>query len=163
MSGVGAVKVFPLGHGAHTVDVVITDSTGKPAGSELVQQVQTEIDPETNHGEGLGLAPIGHTVTVMGAQHRDIAVTTNITFAMGWQWTSAQSQIESAIRMYFKELSEKWAETPTTIVRIAQIETRILALECVVDITETAINGAPKNLELAEDEIPQLASVEGGV
>ncbi len=161
--GVGGVKVYPVWNGGGTVKLVIIASDYTTPSSELVQQVQTEIDPETNHGEGLGLAPIGHTVTVMGAQHRDIAVTTNITFAMGWQWTSAQSQIESAIRTYFKELSEKWAETPTTIVRIAQIETRILALECVVDITETAINGVPKNLELAEDEIPQLASVGGGV
>ena len=161
--GVGGVKVYPVWNGGGTVKLVIIASDYTTPSSELVQQVQTEIDPEQNHGEGLGLAPIGHTVTVMGAQHRDIAVTTNITFAMGWQWASAQSQIESAVRTYFKELSEKWTETPTTIVRIAQIETRILALECVVDITETAINGVPENLELAEDEIPQLASVGGDV
>ena len=40
----------------------------KPPTEEFIQQVQTKIDPTQNNGEGLGIAPIGHIVTVEGAK-----------------------------------------------------------------------------------------------
>ena len=107
------------------------------------------------------MAPIGHTVTVTGARYADIAITTNITFATGWAWSSAQSQVESAVKMYFAELAKVWADSATTVVRISQIETHLLALDCVVDVEETAVNGSVKNIELAADEIPRLGSIGG--
>ena len=53
VSGVGHVKVFPRVQGVNTVDVVIADSTGQPAGEELVAAVQAYIDPESE-GAGRG-------------------------------------------------------------------------------------------------------------
>ena len=45
--------------------------------------------------------------------------------------------------------------------RISQIETHLLALDCVVDVEDTTINGSVKNIELAADEIPRLGSIGG--
>lgn len=160
--GVGGVKVYPVWNGGGTVKLVIIASDYTAPSTELVQCVQTEIDPEQNHGEGLGLAPIGHTVTVAGVKYRGIAITTNITFASGWQWSSAKSLIDAAVQKYFDSLCEAWAESATTIVRISQIETHILSVDGVVDVADTTINGVNKNVEFAADEIPQLTSIGGG-
>ena len=161
ITGVGGVKVYPVWNGGGTVKLTIIASDFTAPSAELIGKVQTAIDPEGNQGEGLGLAPIGHTVTVAGARYADIAIATNITFATGWAWSSAQSQVESAVKTYFAELAKIWADSATTIVRISQIETHLLALDCVVDVEDTAVNGSAKNIELAADEIPRLGSIGG--
>ena len=161
ITGVGGTKVYPVWNGGGTVKLTIIASDYTAPSTELISKVQTAIDPEQNHGEGLGLAPIGHTVTVTGAKYADIAIATNITFATGWAWSSAQSQVESAVKMYFAELAKIWADSATTVVRISQIETHLLALDCVVDVEDTTINGSTKNIELAADEIPRLGSIGG--
>ena len=58
VTGVGGVQVYPLDQGAHTVGVVLVDQFGEPASEELVEQVQTHIDPDSK-GIGEGEAPIG--------------------------------------------------------------------------------------------------------
>lgn len=74
--GVGSVKVFPLGHGDGTVDVVITSDAGGVADSGLIAAVQDYIDPDST-GEGYGQAPIGAACYVSSATAKsvDIAAT----------------------------------------------------------------------------------------
>lgn len=159
--GVGGVKVYPVWAGGGTVKLVIISSDYTAPSSELLQQVQTEIDPETNHGEGLGIAPIGHTVTVVGVTEQPVEIRTNITFVSGWGWDAARSQIEDAVNAYFAELAEGWQDAEATIVRISQIETRLLDLSCVLDIADTTLNGQAKNLQIAADSIPVLGEIGG--
>lgn len=162
ITGVGGVKVYPVWNGGGTVKLTIIASDYTAPSTTLIDKVQTAIDPEQNHGEGLGLAPIGHTVTVTGAKYSDITITANITFASGWTWENSKSQLTSAVNTYFDELCKDWAENETTIVRVSQIETHLLTVDCVVDVDGTTINGATKNVELAADEIPRLKTI-GGV
>ena len=159
--GVGGVKVYPVWNGGGTVKLVIIASDYTTPSSELVQQVQTTVDPETNHGEGLGIAPIGHTVTVFGVTGQQVVIQTNITFVNGWDWDAARSQIEGAVKDYFAELAEQWQDGDATIVRISQIETRLLDLSCVLDIADTTLDGQAKNLQIAADSIPVLGEIGG--
>ena len=161
ITGVGGVKVYPVWNGGGTVKLTIIASDYTAPSDTLIDKVQTAIDPEQNHGEGLGLAPIGHAVTVTGARYADIAVTANVTFATGWSWESGKSQLVSAVNAYFAELCKEWADAETTIVRISQIETHLLSADCVVDVDSTTVNGSAKNLELAADEIPRLSTIGG--
>ena len=73
----GRVKVFPLGHGDNTVDVVLVDSTGQPAAEELVKSVQDYIDPDST-GEGYGQAPIGARCYVSAATGKAVAVSCTV-------------------------------------------------------------------------------------
>lgn len=157
--GVGGVKVHPVWNGGGTVKLVIIASDYTVPSGELVQQVQTAADPETNQGEGMGFAPIGHTVTVMGATGQSVNIQTNLTFISEWNWEAAQSQIEGAVNTYFTELAEEWEDAEATIVRISQIETRLLSLPFVLDIADTKINGQAKNLQIEEDSIPVLGTI----
>lgn len=161
ITGVGGVKVYPVWNGGGTVKLTIIASDYTAPSTELISKVQTAIDPEQNHGEGLGLAPIGHTVTVTGAKYADIAITANVTFASGWNWENGKSQIVNATNAYLNELCKEWSENETTIVRISQIETHLLTADCIVDIDGTTVNGSTKNIELAADEIPRLKTIGG--
>ncbi|MFF2797181.1 hypothetical protein [Lysinibacillus xylanilyticus] len=47
------------------------------------------------------------------------------------------------------------------IVRISQIETRILGVDGVIDIANTKLNGIASNLELDKEAIPKRGTFSG--
>ena len=144
-----------------TVLLTIIDSEFGPASETLVEAVQAAIDPEVNAGEGFGLAPIGHVVRVESAAARTVDIRTDITFEPGYGWGSLQAPIEDAVAAYLLELRKGWAEASSLVVRISQIDNRILNVPGIIDVQETLVNGARGNLELGEYEIPVLGGVSG--
>lgn len=145
-----------------TIRLVIIDSTFSKPSDLLVETVQTLIDPTENHAEGLGMAPIGHFVTVQGIETTAINIDFTITYQDGWVWEDVKPYAESAVDDYFKELAESWENSSDPlVVRISQLETRILTCPGVVDVTGTTINGASSNLVLADDVIPVRGVING--
>lgn len=137
-----------------TVLLTILNSDFEPASETLIQTVQEIIDPEVNAGEGYGLAPIGHVVTVKSAESVNVFVKTSLTFNAGYGWNNLQNSINEAISAYLLELRKEWADVPFIVVRVSQIETRILSIKGVIDITDTQINGSEDNLTLNKFQIP---------
>lgn len=143
-----------------TVKVVIVDSDDYGAASStLVQSVQQMLDPEENAGEGYGLAPIGHVVSVASADAVQIQIKTTVTFEEGYNWSNTKTAMEEAVSTYLLELRKAWSGISQTIVRISQVETRILGVNGIVDVAGTKINGSDSNLTLGEYEIPVLGGV----
>lgn len=169
LPGVGGVKVYPVWDGAKTVKIVFIDSAfGKPS-TELIELTQNAIDPIGRQGEGVGIAPIWHFVTVEGVENITVNITTTFTYETGWSFESAQSYIYAAIQEYLLELRAAWEATidysantnAVLIVRISQIETRLLNLTGVLDVGNTIINGVPSNLALNINQVPILGVING--
>lgn len=154
LDGVGGVKVYPVWNGGGTVKLVIINSDFDKPSDVLINSVQTAIDPTQNQGTGVGIAPIGHIVTVVGCGETSVDVTTKITFQEGWDWEAVKPYAEQAIDDYFKELASDWASSDNIIVRISQIEIRLLNLTGVLDIADTTLNGIAHNLTIDADNIP---------
>lgn len=125
----------------------------------LLGEAQTTLDPEANAGEGYGLAPIGHVVTVKSAKPVGITVQAALAFEDGNGWNNLKTPIENAVSAYLLELRKKWAESESTVVRISQIESRILSVQGVADVSGTRLNGAAENVTLRENEIPVIGGV----
>ena len=142
-----------------TVLLTILNSDFEPASETLIQTVQTEIDPEVNAGEGYGLAPIGHVVTVKSAESLSVFVKTTIVFNFGYGWNNLQNSINNAVSDYLLELRKEWADVPYIIVRKSQIETRILNINGIIDIMGTQINGSEDNLTLNKFQVPVFGGV----
>lgn len=146
-----------------TIKLVIMAANNAAPSAELIDIVQTMIDPTQNAGEGVGLAPIGHVVKVEGVMPTSIAINTHLTFTTGHTWADAKAAVNATVAKYFDEMAEAWESVGVLIVRISQIESRILS-ECsayIADISNTKLNNATNNITLGEDNIPVLAS--GGV
>lgn len=157
--GVGSAKVFPVWNGGGTVKLVILNSEGAKPSDVLIGEVQTIIDPEINQGAGLGLAPIGHTVTVEGAGEVPINLTFKLTLNSVTTYAEIEGAILAAIKAYFAALISTWADADALVVRISQIESSILDVDGVVDITGTTINGSTENLVLSSTQIPIMGTV----
>ena len=161
LQGVGGIKVYPVWNGGGTVKLVVISSQFQKPSSDLINSLQTQVDPLNSQGEGVGFAPIGHVVTVVGVMEQKVNITLNLTYREGWNWEDVKGYVDTAIDNYFNELSKGWADSDNLIVRISQIETRLLELEGIVDISGTKINGIEQNLMLDKDAIPVRGDVIG--
>lgn len=139
--------------------VTLLDSAYNTASAALIERVKEVLDPSDSAGEGFGLAPIGHVVTVQSAAGVTVNVTANITFESGYGWDNLQSSIKEAVSGYFLELRKAWDGGNSITVRISQIETRILDLAGVVDIADTTLNGVAENITLGAYEVPVMGEV----
>jgi Uncharacterized homolog of phage Mu protein gp47 len=153
IQGVGGCKVYRAWNGGGTVKLVIMNSDYGVPTADLITEVQTAIDPTVNSGEGLGIAPIDHVVTVVSADEQAINISTTITYASGWDFTEAESYINEELDDYFLELNKTWQSVDNIIVRISQIESRLLDLEGIIDIYDTTINGSSSNYVVAANSI----------
>ncbi len=143
-----------------TVLITVVNSLNFGEASDiLLNKIQTELEPEQNAGEGYGIVPIGHVVHVKSAEVVEIAVTTTITFEDGYNWSNIKTPIQNAIEDYLLELRQGWADSSYIVVRISQIETRMLHVKGVLDVTNTAINESTENLTLTQYQIPMLGGV----
>ena len=143
-----------------TVKLVILDSTLSKPSSTLVELVQTTIDPTQNAGEGLGLAPIGHVVKVYGADEEVINLDFAVYCRRGLAWEDVCDAAADAVKDYFRELTQSWADTDgPLIVRVAQVESHLLTVPGILDVGRTALNGRESNLTLTSDHIPVLGTI----
>lgn len=143
-----------------TVKVVIIDSTFSVPSDTLVDTVQTAIDPTQNAGEGVGIAPIGHVVKVFPVAGETLDLAFSMYYQRGWDWEAVKPYVETAVNEYFKELAQGWADQEEAlIVRVSQLESRLLSIPGIVDVAHTKINGQSANYPLPLDTIPLLGEM----
>lgn len=158
INGVGGVKLFRASEGGGTVKAVIINSEHLPPEPELVDAVQEIIDPTVNNGDGLGLAPIDHRVTIEGVEGIPVDIVTTLVLD-DVSTGQVQSLIEEKVQEYLAETRKSWGTDGKLIVRISQLESRILDIQGVQDIAGTKINGVIENLTLSELQVPLFGSV----
>lgn len=161
LDGVGGVRVMPAFYGAGTVQLIIKDSDMGVPSAELVSAVKQAVDPLEKTGQGVGIAPIGHKVTVDATEWTTVNVVATITYESGWNWAAVKTSAEQAIDEYFMELRTRWPDDGPIVVRVSQIEMRLLNLAGVLDVTGTTLNGNSNNLLLAGDRLPKRGTVSG--
>lgn len=143
-----------------TVKLVVINSTFTVPSPTLVEQVQTAVDPLQNAGEGVGIAPIGHVVRAEGVQEETVDLGFALYYQRGWSWEDVSGYVTEAINGYFLELAQSWADQDEAlVVRISQIESRLLGITGILDIANTTINEKAANHTLALDHIPVLGSL----
>jgi uncharacterized phage protein gp47/JayE len=167
INGVGGVKVERCTNaagemqGGHVRCTIISSNYGAPS-SELVERVQTVIDPEVNQGEGDGLAPIGAVVTICPVNEFTIDIETSITYEDGYGYEDIKSLIEAAVDKYFKSLSETWSSSSSgLVVRISMLESSLLSIAGIIDISGTMLNGLDENIILDGYSIPVRGDFNG--
>lgn len=148
VSGVGISKIFPVWNGGGTVKIAFTTSDYKIPSAEFIDQIQTLIDPIANHGEGIGLAPIGHTVTIAAPTKLDIDIEATITVKTGFTVNSLRTKIVESIEKYLLEVQKEWTDNDTLYIYISRIAAAILEVSEVINVTGIKINNAATDLEI---------------
>lgn len=167
INGVGGVKVERATNaagekvGGYVRCTVISSNFDVPS-DELIDNIQTIIDPEVNQGEGDGLAPIGSVVYIRAVEGTEINIETTLTYDTGYEYDAVKDQIAAAVDTYFRELAQAWANNASgLVVRVAMIESAILGIPGIIDITDTKLNGTDGNIILDMYGIPVRGTVSG--
>lgn len=160
--GVAAAKVYAAWQGGGTVKLTVQNQQFGVPDAALIERVQNLFDPPEDAGLGLGLAPIGHVVTVTGVAACAVNLSADVAVAEDLDWESLLPAVLAAVDEYLMELAKGWADNKQVIVRASQLEARILAVDGIVDLQNLRLNGAAGNLRLGEDEIPVRGSFERG-
>lgn len=168
IDGVGLVKVIPVWNGGGTVKLIVTDSEFKEPTSELISKVQEIIDPIPFHQKGVGIAPIGHYVTVVGAKSKKVNITCEILKSRDSNLEEIKREIEKDVEEYFKNQREKWSsyeKVDSNIyvendIRLAKITSIVLNVADVIDYETIKFTDTDKKIfDLSEDELPVLGDV----
>jgi uncharacterized phage protein gp47/JayE len=161
IEGVGGCKPKRREKDSPWVNVWVISNTHEVPSTELVNSVQSVVDPEGNNGEGDGLAPICHSVKIYPVEGVDINVSAKVAFDDGYSANTSLEAIKSAVDGYLKSLRETWEKNgfDSMVVRLAQVEAKIISVEGVLDVTETTINGSAENITLDFKQIPVFGGV----
>ena len=169
IDGVGAVQVYPTWNGGGTVKCSILGSDFLPASPQLVQNVQTAIDPPAQ-GLGLGMAPIGAQVTIVAPTELTVNISATLTLSAGYSIPQIQSAVETAIEAYMLTVRQSWGNNVGTTnveyaadVYVARVIAAILTVPGVVNATSVQLNGGTSDLILTETGTAQQVPVTGTV
>lgn len=169
--GIGGVQVYPVWAGGGTVKLSIIDTDYNSCSSEFCQTILEKFDPENSGGEtglGLGIAPIGHKVTVSTPLPRTINVSGKITLLPGYKLETLMPDIKDALENYLLSLREAWENSDdennySVTVYLGRINFAILNVKGVSSAYELKLNETDTDIKLTEtsslQEIPVLGTV----
>lgn len=169
--GIGGVQVYPVWAGGGTVKLSIIDTDYNSCSSEFCQTILEKFDPENSGGKtglGLGIAPIGHKVTVTTPLPRTINVSGKITLLPGYKLETLLPQIKLALEEYLLSLRRAWENSDdennySVIVYLGRINFAILNVKGVSSAYELQLNRTNTDIRLTEtsslQEIPVLGTV----
>lgn len=167
ISGVGEVQIFPVWNGGGTVKCSVIDAQYNAISAEFISQIQELIDPPPQ-GTGLGMAPIGHTVTITTPTNLEINIETSVSIDSRYTLSQLTDPIKAAIAEYLLELRKTWGHPNdlnqySLAIYISRINASILTVSGVANVTGTKINGNVSDLTLTEtatlQQLPVLGSV----
>lgn len=171
IDGVGGTQIYPVWDGGGTVKISFIDSSFNAPSSTLIQEVQKAVDPHYNDeyaGMGLGTAPIGHVVTVVGATEFKVDIVASIELEQGYTLQQIQPSIKDSIEEYFLNLRKNWKKADdlnnySVEIIIARVRSAILNTIGVKNITDCTLNGDTVDIVLTEDSTLQQLPVTGDI
>ena len=161
--GVGGCKIYSGSewNGGGTVKIVVQDGEMGVPSDNFISEMQEDFDPEANSGEGKGIAPIGHFVTILPVNMTTVNIEVTLDYKTGYSWVKVGQNVKAAIEEYLDSLNRRWRHNDHIVVRIAHLESAILDIEGVQDIISASINGEETNLPVDKDSLVTLGVVNG--
>ena len=148
LEGIGACLVIPVWNGGGTVKIVpITSSYNIPTEAKI-EEIQTLLDPIQNQGIGLGIAPIGHIVTVSAPTKLDINIQADIQLEDAYTLDGLKESIEESIQEYINEVQREWATSTQLTIYNSRLIASILTVKGVTNVENLTINNNTGNITI---------------
>lgn len=145
LEGIGACLVIPVWNGGGTVKIVpITSGFDIPTEAKI-NDIQSLIDPIQNQGVGLGIAPIGHVVTVKAPTKLPIIISGSIQLDAAYTLEGLREDIEKSINNYIQEVQTDWADVEKLTIYTSRLIAAILNVKGVTNVENLTINQETNN------------------
>ncbi len=152
--GIGGCKLYRSSKAIGDVSIYITNTSFTAPTEKLIDCVQNEIDPKDSSGDGYGIAPIGHIVTIFPVEEVLVNIDVTLDLKTGYSLEDVKEYVEEKIEDYIKTVAKTWEDEEYLIIRISHVESCLLEILGIIDIKETKINDKTENLILGENDVP---------
>ena len=146
--GVGDCLVIPVWNGGGTVKLVVISNSYDIPTTAKIDELQTIVDPLQNQGQGIGKAPIGHSVTVVAPTSYNLTIEATINIESGYTIEGLQDAIETAIGNYILTVQKQWADSETITIYLSRIIAAIVTVEGVTNVSNLTINGEEEDVTI---------------
>lgn len=141
IDGVGQTKVFPAWQYNGSVLLSIVDPLFNPITDEFARNLKEQIDPDESTGEGVGIAPIGHYVTITTPVKKSVDISMSVELINTATLETIKEDIEKKISEYFETVRKSFGQNVNLTVYRARIIEKVLELKEVLNIKDVALNG----------------------
>lgn len=162
ISGTSKPKVFPVWNGGGTVKISVLDSQYNAISEEFISKIKEIIDPEEYTGQGVGIAPIGHVVTVTTPTKTTVNIEAQVVLdsvSLG----QIQSDVKTNLEEYFLTTRKEWADSKKTSIFISRVIATILQTAGVKNVTHVKLNGLEEDVVLEDTAQKQFIPILGEV
>lgn len=156
---VGACKIYRAAGKGRRIEIYFLDASYNIPDNTLVSKIQELIDPSGQQGDGMGEAPIYHTVDVYPCEAVSIDIVSDIVLDTDYTWENIAIKIEEELEQYYTGLAKTWENENNVTVRMVKINTVMAGIEGVIDVQGTTINGKQENLLLHKNAIPVRGAI----
>jgi uncharacterized phage protein gp47/JayE len=146
-ASVGLVTVIPVADGPGTVTVVVMSPTGDQLSEDVVDDLQEVLDPLP--GQGAGIAPIDHTVSVVTAEGVIITPVAEIEFDPGFSLDGAGGTV--ALRAIIAEAISGYVDMLGSgeDVIYDRVKAAIYSVEGVHKVLTLTVNGGTADIAIS--------------
>ena len=157
--GVGGVKLYRTPNGGGTVDIVFTNNSNEKPSEKLVELVQTAVDPIVNKGDGMGFAPIGHSVTVSGVSETVVDFDIKVVLESDYVIDDVREAVKNVLGDYLKSLRKEWAGNNNITVYKFVSGSEVLKVGGIKNVESILLNNSASDVILDKNSIPVRGNV----
>lgn len=152
IDGVGNTKVFPAWQHNGSVLLSVVDSQFNPITEEFLNNIKETIDPVQYTGQGYGIAPIGHYVTITTPIKNEISITLSVDLENEVTVSQVKENIESELEKYFLSVRKDFKQDKTLAIYRARIIDSVLNIPEILNVTNVLINNSDSDLVLTDSK-----------
>ena len=152
IDGVGQTKVFPAWQYNGSVLLSIVDPQFNPVTTEFAENVKEQIDPEDSSGLGVGIAPIGHFVTITTPTKSLVNVSLSLEIIVDTDEGELYEQIVSILEEYLLSVRQEFKQDKRLAVYRSRIIERLLnGCASIINIRDCLLNGSDSDIVYTDE------------
>ena len=152
IEGVGQTKVFPAWQYRGSVLLSVVDPQYNPVSEEFAALLKEKIDPESNTGNGVGIAPIGHFVTITTPTRRPVNVALSLEIVIDTDEGELYEQIVEILEAYFLSVRQQFKQDVRLAVYRSRIIERLLTgCASIINVRDCLLNGADADVVYTDE------------
>lgn len=166
IDGVGQTKVFPAWQYNGSVLLSIVDPSFNPVSNEFMALIKEQIDPEENSGGGVGIAPIGHYVTITTPVERTVDVELTLAVQVDAEIGEVHQQVEEIVEAYIDSVRRQYSQNTRLAIYRAKITELIMSgVREVLNVTNILLNNEDADIiytdegQIGMQYLPKLGEV----
>ncbi len=149
--GVGNTKVFPAWQLNGSVLLSVVNDNFEPIIQLLIDELKEALDPTDNEGMGVGIAPIGHTVTVTTPIKQYVDISLHVDVENQVTVEDIASDIEAKIEEYFVSERKRFAQDTNLAIYRARIIDKVLEVPEVLNVTDVLLDDEDADVVMVDE------------